>query len=121
MGDDIPTQILIEIRDSIRGTNSRLDSVNQRLDQTNERVERTNERLDRVIHEQIRHATAIVELEKGQREIVQVLVRMNDELRSHNVRLDNILTGPLGSTTRENKERIDDLQHRVEVLEKRAS
>ena len=114
MGDDITTQILIEIRDSIRITN--------------DRVERTNERLDCVIHEEIRQTNALVELAAGQRElaagqreIVQVLVLMNNELRSQNARLDNVLMGHRGATTREDKDRLNDLQHRVEVLEKRAS
>jgi hypothetical protein len=41
---DITTQILIEIRDEIRQTNSRLDQTNSRLDQTNSRLERLERR-----------------------------------------------------------------------------
>ena len=81
MADDLTTQILIEIRDGIHQTNARLD--------------RTNERLDRVVQEQIRHATAIVSLEKGQQELangqrdmVKALARINDELHGLNERLE---------------------------------
>src|SRR3954466_14064017 len=36
------TDILLEIRDEIRNTNSRLDQTNSRLDQTNSRLDQTN-------------------------------------------------------------------------------
>ena len=44
-----------------------------------------------VDQEQSRHATAIVQLERGQRAVV-------DELKRLNERIDNVFTGPLGES-----------------------
>jgi chromosome segregation ATPase len=46
MADDLTVAILREIRDELKGTNSRLDQTNSRLDQTNSRLDQTNSRLD---------------------------------------------------------------------------
>ncbi len=112
MSEELTTQILIEIRDGIRQTNERIGSTNERLD-------KTNERLDRVVQEQIRHATAIVGLERAQRDMIGALVTMNDNLCGLNDRLDHVLIGPLGTTVRKHTDDIDDLRRRLEVLEKR--
>lgn len=42
---DVVPAILREIRDEIRGTNTRLDQTNTRLDETNARLDETNARL----------------------------------------------------------------------------
>ncbi|MCC7385618.1 MAG: hypothetical protein IT384_27465 [Deltaproteobacteria bacterium] len=38
MAESLTTKILIEIRDSVRATNERLDRTNERADQTNEHL-----------------------------------------------------------------------------------
>ena len=116
MAEEPTTSILIEIRDGIRLTNERLDATRTEL---SERLDQTNQRLDQVVREQIGHATAIVDLEKGQREMVDAVVQVKDELRGLNQRLDNVLIGPLGTMTRENREQIDELRRRVEAIEQR--
>jgi chromosome segregation ATPase len=93
---DLTNEILIEIRDEIRATRTDLGS---RIDQTNSRIDRTNDRLDRLVQEQIRQATAVVELQVGQRE-------MRDEIRGLNARIDNVLTGSVGSAVKEHESRI---------------
>ena len=44
---------------------------------------------------------------------------MNEQLVSLNGRIDHVLTGFFGATTRENAERIDALEKRVERIERR--
>ena len=137
---DLTVAILREIRDEIRATNARLDVTNARLDET-------NTRLDRMFQEQIRHATAIVALEAGQRDLIggqrelvaavgrvvdavvavdrrvsaleQGQGRIVDELRAINGRLDRVLTGPMGTAVREHDARLDAVEARVDVLERR--
>lgn len=116
MGDgELTLAILREIRDEIRKTNTRLDATNGRLDGTNERLDATNERLDRVVHEQIRHSTAIVELEAGQREIVTVLKGMAHAIEGLNMRLDNVLLGPLGDKVRNLDSRMQRVEGRLGI------
>ena len=100
---DLTTEILIEIRDEIRGTNARLD--------------RTNERLDCVVEEQIRHSTAIVALEVGQRRMEE---RLNDTINGVtraveglNARIDNVLIGGVGQTVREHESRIQRVEQHL--------
>jgi hypothetical protein len=100
---DLTNEILIEIRDEIRATRTDLGA---RIDQTNSRIDRTNDRLDRVVQEQIRQATAIVAIEAGQREMNETLVGVSREIRSLNSRIDNVLTGSVGSTVKEHESRI---------------
>jgi hypothetical protein len=45
---DIAVEILTDIRDEIRGTNTRLDATNARLDGVSERLDGVTERLDGV-------------------------------------------------------------------------
>ncbi len=84
--DELTIEILKQIRDEAKRTNERLDTTNERLDTTNERLKTTNERLDRVVREQIRHATAIVSLEKSlgdesTRDLQKALTVVTRELR----------------------------------------
>lgn len=113
--NSITVAILREIRDELRttrtGLNERLDQSNERLDQTNERLDQTNERLDSVVHEQIRQGTSLIEMKRLQEKLVDVAVaadgrqlamerrlgRVVTELQKLNSRLDNVLTGPLGT------------------------
>src|SRR5438270_131030 len=106
---DLTIAILREIRDEIRKTNERLGSTNERLDAT-------NERLDRVVHEQIRHATAIVDLERKTSEGFQRTAEGFDalihEIRTLNGRLDSVLIGPMGNQVRDHEDRIKRLEER---------
>lgn len=127
---DLTIEILRQIRDEVRLTRVELS---ERIDRTNERLDRTNERLDQVGQDQIRHATAIVELEKGQRElqrgqvaIVEVLERLSagqermiDQLQRMNARIDGVFLGPLGSAVRDHDERITKLEQFVAVAKRR--
>ncbi|MEI7892035.1 MAG: hypothetical protein WCI05_03025 [Myxococcales bacterium] len=129
--------LLREIRDEIRGVRTELretrDALSERIDATNGRIDGTNARLDRVVQEQIRHATAIVELEKSQCEILLRLEQHSEILNQHTAilnqhtaalsllirrveeqgsRIDNVLLGIPGQTLRE-------LQNRMTVVETR--
>ena len=129
--------LLREIRDEVRGVRTELRETRDAL---SERIDATNARLDRVVQEQIRHATAIVELEKGQREILLRLEQHSVILNQHTAilnqhtavleqhtaalsllirrveeqgsRIDNVLLGIPGQTLRE-------LQNRMTVVETR--
>ena len=46
--DSEVVEVLKEIRDEVKATNSRLDQTNSRLDQTNSRLDQTNVRLESV-------------------------------------------------------------------------
>ena len=66
MADDVLSlipAILNGIRDDIRGVRDEVRATNTRLDGLTDRVDANTREL-------IRHATAIVDLEKGQREIL---------------------------------------------------
>jgi septal ring factor EnvC (AmiA/AmiB activator) len=75
---DLTTQLLIEIRDSIRETNA---SLSGRIDQTNAslsgRIDQTNERLDRMEKRQV--ATE-VRLATELTEVSSVIRQLNDSL-----------------------------------------
>jgi hypothetical protein len=89
---DLTTDILIEIRNELRGTNARLD--------------RTNERLDRVVAEQIRHSTAIVGLEARVGDLAESIDGLNG-------RIDNVLVGGMGATVREHELRIQRVEEHL--------
>ncbi len=122
-GTDLSIEILKQIRDEMRMTRQELGA----------KIEQTNTRLDRVVNEQIRHATAIVELERGQGNlergqvaIVAALERLFDgqekvvgELRRINARIDNVLVGPMGESVRDHDARVTRLETRVEAIEHR--
>jgi hypothetical protein len=83
MTDDVTIKVLIEIRDEIRQTNTRLDQtrieLSARIDQTNDRLDQTNDRLDqlghRVIESELRTATAIDGLAATLHDVRQLLRR----------------------------------------------
>jgi methyl-accepting chemotaxis protein len=104
---DLTTQVLIDIRDELRGTNTRLDQTNARIDQTNARLERTNASIEetnatlhsvieRQTESEIRVATELV----GVRHAVD---RLTDLIRT-----DRSLRGD-----------VDDLKTRVASLERK--
>jgi tRNA threonylcarbamoyladenosine modification (KEOPS) complex Cgi121 subunit len=111
------------VRDEVRATNTRIDAVHVELRTT--RTELT-ERIDANTRELIRHATAIVDLEKGQREILTVLKEHSRVLQEHTsalallirksdeqgARIDNVLLGVPGQTMR-------DVQRRVALIEQK--
>ncbi len=78
---DVTIEILKSIRDETKQTNSRLDRLTVQVDQLSERVDVTNERLERglsdlaqrIVHSEIRTATAIAELAGTVREMTGVL------------------------------------------------
>ncbi len=81
MPTDLSIEILKSIHDEIRATNGRLDQTNGRLDQTNERLEHLREELSqRIVHSEIRTATALTELAGSVREMTGVL-KSSIELR----------------------------------------
>jgi hypothetical protein len=71
---DITVEILKSIRDEVKQTNSRLDSTNSRLDEMREELS------TRIVHSEIRTATAITELSGTVREMTNV-VRVSLEIR----------------------------------------
>ena len=100
---DITTEILIDIRNELRETRGEIRGTNARLD-------RTNERLDRVVTEQIRHSTAIVTLEAGQRHMEERLTEtiggVTRAVEGLNARIDNVLVGGVGQKVREHESRL---------------
>lgn len=89
---ELTIEILKSIRDEIKDTkttlSARIDQTNGRLDQMSGRIDQTNGRLDemreelstRIVHSEIRTATAITELAGTVREMTSV-VRASVEMR----------------------------------------
>lgn len=75
MNGDLSVQILRDIRDAVRETNTRLDETNIRLDETNTRVEEFSRR---VVESELRTATAITDLHGTVRDLVTVLREQHD-------------------------------------------
>ncbi len=94
---DLTVEILREIRDEIRTTNTRLDRTREdlaaRIDQTNARLDQTNARLDRLDE-------AMLDLAQQQRFVVRYV--------------KTIAERPVPRV-----EEVDDLRRRVESLETR--
>ena len=129
MRDDI-RGVRTELREEIRGVRTELREeirgVRDEIHVTNDRLGRVEERLDSAMRELIRHATAIVDLEKGQREILTVLKEHSRVLQEHTsalallirksdeqgARIDNVLLGVPGQTMR-------DVQRRVALIEQK--
>ncbi len=80
--NEITHQILREIRDAARDTNTRVDETNRRLDETNLRLDGTNLRLDRtreelgkrIVESEIRTATAITAVAGEIHQIKELLI-----------------------------------------------
>jgi hypothetical protein len=78
---DITVEILKSIRDEANRTNSQLEEMRASIGQTNSRLEEMREELStRIVHSEIRTATAITELAGTVREMTGV-VRTSLELR----------------------------------------
>ena len=61
--DDVTLQVLIDIREEIRGTNKRVDGLQEEVKQTNQRIDNLRGELSqRITHSEIRVATAITDL-----------------------------------------------------------
>jgi predicted nuclease with TOPRIM domain len=133
--------ILREIRDNTAATstevarlNLRVDHLTERVDHLTERVDHLTERVDQVVQEQIRQGTTMIEILRVQGKLVDAVVALDQrqivleravgqvvtELKQVNDRLDHVLTGPLGSFVRAHDRRLDDLEHRVDAIERRA-
>jgi chromosome segregation ATPase len=101
--ENLTVRILVEIRDEMRGmredTNRRLDHMGTRIDRTNERLDQTNERLD-LTNERLGA------VEHAVRDMSAQMVFMGRSL------------GVTRSKGRRHTVRLDDLERRVEVLEK---
>ena len=81
---DITIEILKQIRDEIRQTNSRVDTTNSRLDETNSRLDEKFDKLNsRLAESEIRTATAINALAGTLGDIKQLLsdrLELNDRV-----------------------------------------
>jgi chromosome segregation ATPase len=79
MNGDISVQILRDIRDAVRESNTRLDETKSeltaRIDETNARVEELSRR---VVQSEVRTATAITDLHGTVRDLVTVLREQYD-------------------------------------------
>jgi hypothetical protein len=96
---DLTIEILKAIRDEAKETNVRLDQTNLRLDQTNLRLDAARDELsERIVHSELRTATAITELAGTVREVRDVL-RTSLELRPRVERCEDDIS--------ELKERLD--------------
>lgn len=107
-------KVLEKIHEELSGMRAEQVKTNERLDQTNERLDQTNERLDRVVQEQIRHATAIVDLEAGQREMVRAVDRLV-------ARFDNFLTGTHRDDHEALRSRLERVESDLDALKKRVT
>jgi chromosome segregation ATPase len=144
---DLNTQILIEIRDEIRGTNGRVDALNgrvdglaTRLDTVNDRLESVDQRLESVDHrlESMEgrldaHEKVLVRLHGASLQQSEALVKLVDLADRHeqtlakvvrsldtlNGRFDNFLTGAHRAEHEEVIRRVDDIDARVKELETR--
>jgi hypothetical protein len=91
---DITIEILKGIRDDLKGVRDDLRATNVRVDETNVRLDRL---YTRQVESELRLATEIVA-------VASVLREVRDDLRRNNVCRD----------------RVEDHEHRIEALEKRA-
>jgi len=98
---NLTIQVLESIRDEVKHTNSRLDQTNSVLDQTNSRIDQMREELStRIVHSEIRTATAITELAGSVREMTGVVCgalemrprveRCEDDIRELRDRIDRV-------------------------------
>lgn len=99
---DLTVAILREIRDEIRGTNSRLDHTNARLDQTNARLDQTVDRLDQTIGRLDQTNSRFEVVEHTVLDAAGQLV---------------ILTRYVKNVVDRHEDAIEDLRDRVDVLE----
>jgi predicted nucleic acid-binding Zn-ribbon protein len=78
---DVTLQVLVDIRDEIRGTNKRVDELKERVDHLEENVTReikeTNVRIDRltdrVVASEIRVASALTEVVGSMNDVKSML------------------------------------------------
>lgn len=126
--------ILREIRDNTAATGTEVARLNLHVGHLTERVDHITERVDQVVPEQIRQGTTMIEILRVQGKVVDAVVALDQrqivleraigqvvtELKQVNDRLDHVLTGPLGGIVRSHERRLDDLEHRVEAIERRA-
>jgi uncharacterized protein Yka (UPF0111/DUF47 family) len=73
--DDLTTEILISIRDEVRGLGARIDDTNERLDGTNGKL---GDLTRRVVESELRTTTAITELAGTVRDLTFHLRTQND-------------------------------------------
>lgn len=87
--DDLTIRVLVEIRDEVRNTNQRMDTLTGRVDTLTEHVDRMSDRVgsveagleklgQRVVESEIRTATAITELHGTMRDIHGLLKNQLD-------------------------------------------
>jgi hypothetical protein len=85
---DIALEVLKEIRDGVRATNTRIEGANDRLDRVSARLDLANDRIDglretiarRIVESEIRSATALAEL-VGSVSDLAVVLRAQHDLR----------------------------------------
>ena len=107
MVHDLTIEILKQIRDEIRGTNERLEELradtNLRFEEVNHRLDGMNQRMDMMNQRLDLHGRSIVKL--------------IDEVKGTNERLDNFLTGAHGKAHQVLEDRMESVEARVERLE----
>ena len=115
---DLTTKVLIEIRDEIRSTNSRLDQTNQRLDNVTECLGNVTERLDNVTDRLDTHEKVLVRLVDLSERHEQALGKLVTRMDTLNDRFDNFLTGAHQKAHDETRRKYDELDQRVTRLER---
>jgi len=129
---DLTTKVLIEIRDEIRSTNSRLDQTNQRLDNVTEclgnvterldnvteRLDNVTDRLDNVTDRLDTHEKVLVRLVDLSERHEQTLGKLVTRMDTLNDRFDNFLTGAHQKARDETRRKYDELDQRVTRLER---
>ena len=99
---DLSTKILIQIRDEIQKTNSRLSTTNERIDSTNDRLDTTNERLSRLERRQTEDAVRLSTELIG---VAKAVGQVRDLLRDQRI----------------DRDKMKDHERRISVLEKRSA
>ena len=103
---DLTIEILKEIRDEVRGTNTRLDDTNMRLDETNTRLDATAAKLSQRIDETNAHLVRVeTRIATELIAVASAVAEVRDELRA-----DRAL-----------RARVEGLEVRVTVLEKKSA
>ena len=109
--DDLTIEILTSIRDEIRSTNGRIDSLSGRVDETNSRIDAMSTRLDDRINE------TNVRLERIERRQTESEIRLATELTApagavHEVRDLLKAQSHFGKTLTDHEKRISVLERR---------
>lgn len=110
---DLVPELLLAIRDEMRGMRAEQHSTNERLDKLDRS---TNERFDRVERRQtetdLHLGTAIAELQRATEQNTAAIRTLAVETHALHDRIDHVLIGPVGAKIRELDERVTALEGR---------